>query len=210
MLRVHASLFSRTDFSIFFVAARRVGGFIFLGVIPVILLCIMGVSPKDYGLGAGNVTGALWIFWGLFIPVLLINYLNAGSKGNLMMYPQMRIQRWSLGLAVLSTILWKLYLLGYEFLFRGLLLFGCVNCCGVLPAVAINIALYALAHLPKGRKETIGSIPMGLFLCWMTLYTGSIWTAFAVHCLLALSNEYFSIWKGLKQGFIQQFVFSWR
>jgi membrane protease YdiL (CAAX protease family) len=85
------------------------------------------------------------------------------------------------------------YLFAYEFLFRGLLLFFCIEELGVVLALIVNIFLYSLVHIPKGRKETIGAIPMGIILCILTIHSGTIWMAFWIHCSLALSNEWLSI-----------------
>jgi membrane protease YdiL (CAAX protease family) len=86
-----------------------------------------------------------------------------------------------------------LYLLGYEIMFRGFLLFSCLNEMNILSAIAINISIYALIHIPKGFKEVAGSLPLGILLCLMTIYTGTIWAAFMTHGILALSNEWFSL-----------------
>jgi membrane protease YdiL (CAAX protease family) len=64
---------------------------------------------------------------------------------------------------------------------------------GLWSAIAVNTSIYALIHLPKGKRETIGAIPLGIVLCLITSYTGTIWAAFWIHCTLALTNEWFSI-----------------
>lgn len=93
----------------------------------------------------------------------------------------------------LSGITWLVFLLGYEFLFRGFLLFASVAVMDVWAAIALNCALYAFAHLYKGPGETFGSIPVGILLCYLTLLTGNIWTALILHSVMALSNEWWSI-----------------
>ncbi|MCK5838327.1 MAG: CPBP family intramembrane metalloprotease, partial [Bacteroidales bacterium] len=94
---------------------------------------------------------------------------------------------------------------GYEFLFRGILLFLSLPILGYWPAIFLNVSFYAFVHVPKGAKETIACIPLGFVLCVLTLETGTILIAFFTHLALALSNEYFSIYfnkkmyvKGLK------------
>ncbi|MFN8134788.1 MAG: CPBP family intramembrane glutamic endopeptidase [Bacteroidales bacterium] len=58
------------------------------------------------------------------------------------------------------------------------------------PAIALNTAIYMLVHIPKGIKETLGAIPLGVLLCYLTVQTGSIWIAVMVHIVMALSNEW--------------------
>ena len=83
-----------------------------------------------------------------------------------------------------------MYLLAYEFLFRGVLLMLLVPAIGVWPAIIINTSLYSATHIPKGAKETIAAIPFGIALCVITLHTGSILGAFLTHLLLSQLNDY--------------------
>ena len=120
-----------------------------------------------------------------------IGALNAKGKEHLAIYPQVRMVKWNLREYTTNILSWGLYLLGYEFLFRGIVFLGLLPFVGVYPAVIINTILYAGAHLYKGKKETLGSIPLGIILCLITAQTETIWTAFAVHWLMA-SNTF--IW----------------
>ena len=65
---------------------------------------------------------------------------------------------------------------------------------GEWQAIALNCALYSFAHFYKGPGESFGSIPVGLILCYLTLLTGNIWMAVLIHCVMALSNEWFSLY----------------
>ena len=93
----------------------------------------------------------------------------------------------------LNLLGWFLYLFGYEFLFRGVLLIPVVKALGVWPAIAINVAIYSATHIPKGLDETVGAIPLGLALCLLTLATGTIWIAFLVHVTMAWTNTLTSL-----------------
>jgi membrane protease YdiL (CAAX protease family) len=81
------------------------------------------------------------------------------------------------------------------------LLFLCYYSLGFWPAVAVNIALYATTHIPKGAGETIGTFPYGLLLCYVTISTGSILVAFTTHFVMALSNDIFSIYHSKEMTF---------
>jgi membrane protease YdiL (CAAX protease family) len=85
---------------------------------------------------------------------------------------------------------WILYLFGYEFMFRGVLLFPLAGELGVWPAIAVNTALYSVSHVPKGLSEAAGAIILGLILCVLTLASGTIWIAFFTHVALALTNSF--------------------
>jgi len=77
----------------------------------------------------------------------------------------------------------------YEIFFRGVLLGIFLEWCSMPIAVALNIALYALAHVFGSRKEFIGSIPFGLLLCYLTFSSQSIYPSVLLHMFLALPYE---------------------
>ena len=172
---------------------QRVLGFTIFGIIPWVIIQFAG----DTGLnqfGIKSPVAATW-YWAALLSaiVIVMNLLNASQAANLAMYPQVREKEWSLKLLVASALTWILYLTGYEFLFRGFLLFAALPVMGLWPAIALNTAIYMLVHLPKGLKETLGAIPLGVILCYLTVQTGSIWIALMVHIVMALSNEWLSL-----------------
>lgn len=171
---------------------RLVGAFIF-GILPVILILISGEgSFGEFGIKAP--TGATY-HWTLALSVLILpmNYLNAPKPAILNVYPQIREERWSISLLFASAISWIIYLTGYKFLFRGFLLYTSLTIIGLWPAIILNTVIYSLVHLPKGFKEMVGAIPLGMVLCYLTYMTGSIWVAVFTLIILALSNEWFSL-----------------
>ncbi len=82
-----------------------------------------------------------------------------------------------------------LFLLAYEFYFRGVLLFGLIPLLGLFSAITVNTFLYALQHLFDSKKEFIGCIPFGIILCLLSYNTLSIWPAFILHATLAVIYE---------------------
>jgi membrane protease YdiL (CAAX protease family) len=176
------------------VILQRMLGLIFLGIVSsLIILGIPGMALKDYGLSFSfSALPPWWSF--LLIPLILgLGSITAGSSRNLAMYPQIRLKNWTPRPLLISAISWILFLIGYEFLFRGFLLNASLDLMNPLPAFALNVALYALAHAYKGPGETYGSIPVGIVLCYLTLITGNIWCAVILHSIMALSNEWLSI-----------------
>lgn len=171
------------------VLLKRFAGFFLLGVIPVALYVISNdnYTLADAGLGyntkmSGFVFASVVLISMLIIPVVSF---NARKPAIFEIYPEIRVSRWTVGLLFTEIITWAIYLLGYEALFRGVLLFGLADQLGPVPAVAVNIILYSAAHLPKGKTETLEAIPFGLVLCILTLHSGSIWIAFVAHLVSA-------------------------
>ena len=173
---------------------QRLIGILFLGIVPTfITIKFLPFSLKDLGVSFSfNFNTLLWIL-ALSGIVILLSFFSRNSIENLENYPQIRIPDWDIELIILNIVSWAGFLLAYEFLFRGILLFPLVETLGIWTSIAINTSLYALVHFPKGPRETLGTIPLGIVLCIATLSTGTIWTAFLVHLLMALSNDYFSI-----------------
>lgn len=169
-------------------------GFLSMGVAPTIICLIFlpEYSVADYGLTIIPETTFFSLVWTLGLSALVIPlaYISAKKPKNLINYPQIRAKVWNRKIFIINALGWALYLFGYEFLFRGTLLFPLVNSIGVWPAIAVNIGLYSATHIPKGLDETIGAIPLGLVLCLLTLASGTIWIAFLVHVAMAWTNSF--------------------
>lgn len=171
----------------------KMTGFIAMGVIPTIicLIFIPDISLADYGFTIIPETTLFTIVWtvGLSVLVIPLAFISAKKPKNLVNYPQIRAKEWTKKTLVINLLGWALYLFGYEFLFRGVLLIPLVEPLGLWPAIAINIALYSATHIPKGLDETIGAIPLGIVLCLLTVASGTIWIAFIVHVAMAWTNS---------------------
>jgi len=176
------------------VILQRLLGIFFLGVCSAIMIMLLpALSLKDCGLGFSfNRLPPWWAY--LLVPLILgIGIYSSRNPRNLAMYPQIRMREWTSGILFFSALSWVVFLIGYEFLFRGFLLHASLNIMAPIPAFALNISVYALAHVYKGPGETYGAIPVGFILCYLTLITGNIWSAVILHSVMALSNEWFSI-----------------
>jgi membrane protease YdiL (CAAX protease family) len=186
--------FGKETASVRSVLLNRLSGTILYGFVPlVVVIFVFDMPVSRFGLNADSLDKSM-IWWiPLAVLIIALNSLAAKNRQHLSQYPQIRASQWNSGLITLSALSWISYLAGYEFMFRGFLLFSCLGSFGFWPAIVINIALYSLVHLPKGYRETIGSIFFGFLLCYSTILLGSCWFAFLVHVTLALSNEWFSL-----------------
>jgi membrane protease YdiL (CAAX protease family) len=173
---------------------NRYVGFTMMGIVSAVLLklCIPSIILADIGVTLYAETLMETIFWtlGLSVVVMPIAYFSAKKPKNLINYPQIRAKLWSRKMIWQNAHSWAAYLLGYELLFRGILLFPVANVIGVWPAIAVNTALYSATHIPKGLDETIGAAFLGTVLCLLTLSTGTIWIAVVVHIVMAWTNSF--------------------
>lgn len=188
-------------------------GFFLLGAIPLVLLMsLFNITLPNVGLTWYANTSWFSIGWIFLLSIVVIPmaYQSAKKPSNLLNYPQIRAKNWSRKTFYINLIGWAIYLFGYELLFRGILLFLLVDAVGVPIAIAINVMMYAISHIPKGLSETIGSIPLGLVLCILSLLSGTIWIAFFVHIALSFTNSLTALahhpeikydhWKSKKTG----------
>ena len=169
-------------------------GFFAMGVFPIIVFLIYfpEITLQELGLSFTNKTSVFSLLWiiGLSILIVPLVYVSAKKPKNLLNYPQIRAKVWTKKMLFINALGWFLYLFGYEFLFRGILLIPLVEALGIWPAIAINIALYSSTHIPKGLDETLGAIPLGFVLCLLTISSGTIWIAFIVHVVMAWTNTF--------------------
>tara|TARA_B100000886_G_scaffold233042_1_gene162801 strand:- start:646 stop:1182 length:537 start_codon:yes stop_codon:yes gene_type:complete len=165
-----------------------------MGIFPttICLILLPEITLSDLGLTLIYETSLFSLFWIFVLSAIIVplTYLSAQKPKNMVNYPQIRAKVWSKKMLFINALGWFLYLFGYEFLFRGILLIPLIEPLGMWPAIAINIALYSATHIPKGLDETIGAIPLGFILCLLTISSGTIWIAFIVHVVIAWTNTF--------------------
>jgi membrane protease YdiL (CAAX protease family) len=84
---------------------------------------------------------------------------------------------------------WLVYLVGYEALFRGLLLPLFTREFGLWPGIAVTTGLYVLAHLDRPTAESLAAIPAGFVMAAITLVTGSFLASLLLHWIISTINE---------------------
>lgn len=171
----------------------KLTGVALFGVIPFLFLAYNGHASEGTELLKGNHSGYWYLFLLISIPVIVLNIVLSRNKQPVGNYPDIDITLWTPWRVAILLSGWLLYLAAYEYLFRGVLFFSCYSAYGFTTAVAINIAAYSLAHIPKGVREMAGAVPFGLLLSWLAWLTGSIWLPFVVHASLAVTTQIISI-----------------
>lgn len=185
------------------VLLQRMLGLFFLGIVSVLIILLLpDIKLKEYGLSFKFHSTPPWWSWLLIPLILIMGYVSAQKQGTLKLYPQIRAQQWTRAMLAISGISWVLFLIGYEFLFRGFVLHASLELMDPIPAIALNCAIYAFAHFYKGPGEAFGAIPVGIVFCYLTLVTGNIWCAVLLHSVMALSNEWFSLKAHPEMSFI--------
>lgn len=179
------------------VVYTKILGALSMGILPAICYWIAFPDTRLAELGwvLSKETFLSTILWtaGLGLLIIIVTGLNAGKPDNLKYYPQIRARRWTTSMIRSNLLAWTVYLIGYEALFRGVLLFPLIDQVGLWPAIGVNIALYSGTHIVKGLKETLGSIPLCIVLCLICAQTENFWIAAFVHVAMAWTNEIISL-----------------
>ncbi len=174
--------------------AQKYLGAVLLGVVPALVAWLLvDATPLAWGLGVPDWPALL--MWGsvLSLCALPVPYFSARAADMQRFYPQIRATEWTTGLVAHNVFAWAVYLLAYEYLFRGVLVIGAATLSSPWTAVAMSSALATATHIPKGAKETFATIPYSLLLGFVALETGSIWAGYLSHVCLAVANDYWAV-----------------
>lgn len=183
---------------------KKISGFLILGIIPgLIYYFLLDQDFAKFGLSFHHFKSNYQIIFLLMLIIIAVLFVNQklNRKNNSL---QIKLTEWKLPLFLINTFGWIIYLLGYEFLFRGILLFECYASFGFWPAIAINVAIYSAIHMVNGKDETIGALIFGAIACYLTLSRGTILIPIIMHVSLSVFSDYFSIRYNDKLSFVKQ------
>ena len=134
----------------------------------------------------------VWLWWVVLVGCTLFLSMATAKQGA-KNYPQIRAKHWSWATMVISAGGWLVYLLAYEFMFRGYLLFPLAAEWGFWPAAAASTLLYSLTHFHKGKGEVLWCLPVGILTCYMTYETGSLALTFLGHLVVSWYNTAYHV-----------------
>lgn len=135
---------------------------------------------------------AMYTMAGVFIA-LLLSLLTTPKTASLEIYPELRIRFWRPRILITSALSWVMYILAYEFFYRGLLFQSLRFHMNDGLAIAACTALYSLTHYFKLNRLTTASILYSVAACYVVLRTGSLWPPIITHLVLCLATEWLSI-----------------
>lgn len=183
-------------------------GFFIFGPVSLLVLYSLGIQHQNNYTGLFlpyQQIGKTFFYLICLTPILVVMaFMSARKSKNWINYPQVRIVQWNRKHLFLYLFFWAVYLIGYEFLFRGFLFFPLIHTLGFGVALAINVAFYTLSHIPKGLDETVGAFFLGIALCFITAHTHSIWVAVIAHIIMAWTNSLTAIYFNPDMQFINK------
>ena len=146
-------------------------------IIPVFfILVVFREKPCDYGFGFGDWRVGLIITAGAVVLIAPLLWLVGRGDANIQNY-----YRPSLG-----GLPWNTFvdLFGWEFFFRGWILFGYARKFGP-EALWLQAVPFALAHIGKPEIETLSTIFGGFAFGWVAYRTKSFLYPFLIHWFVA-------------------------
>ncbi len=160
----------------------------FLLLIPVILF-VHRKRLRDFGVGAGDWRFGLRVsllFYAVMLPIL---WLASASPAFQEVYPHSQIVRSDWTLFLIYETAFILYFIGWEFIWRGYMLFGLLPHTGAAVAVLVQMIPFVILHYGKPMPETFGAIAAGIALGALSVRTRSFWYAVLIHWSVMLTID---------------------
>jgi membrane protease YdiL (CAAX protease family) len=150
-------------------------------------------SISDYGFQKGD-TSYGFRFLLIAIPVVLpFIYISSFKQDFQQEYPLPLLARSSTKYLLLWECFYLFYYIGWEFLFRGYLLFGLEKKIGDYWAILFQTLPSTIIHIGKPEGETISAIIAGIAFGAVALRTRSILYPLLLHYIVGLSMDVFSV-----------------
>ena len=143
-------------------------------------------SPMKLGLELGDVRA--WARYLLLFAAVMAAAILAVTRldpGFASYYQGYRPAGRGVAAFVAYALCYAVYMFGWEYFYRGFLLFGLEPKLGDFAAV-VQAVPFALLHINKPELETYSSIAGGLILGVLALKTRSMWPCFLIHIFIAL------------------------
>ena len=147
---------------------------------------------KEFGLGAGDWRFGLRISLVFYLVMLPILWFVSASPAFLSVYPHSHIVRGDWTLFLVYEAAFVLYFIGWEFIWRGYMVFGLLRHTGAAVAVLSQMIPFVILHYGKPVPETAGAIVAAIALGALSVRTRSFWYAVLIHWSVMLTIDLLS------------------
>ncbi len=166
-----------------------------LGAVP-LLIGRFGLRRPlaDWGAGLGDwrfgLPAALALYCA-FLPVLVVFSYQPAFQSK---YPLFAAATKSGMHFLLHELAYAGYFIGWEFIYRGFMLFGLKPRLG-LYAVFVQTIPFAIMHFGKPQIETLAAVFAGVILGFLALRSRSFWYGWLLHAMVAVTNDLLAVWQ---------------
>jgi uncharacterized protein len=158
-------------------AYKYLDRFLLYFIIPLLItILLFRQNPREYGFSFGDwKLGLTYTLIGIVLMSPVIYFLGQNNQSMKIYY-----ERFVVGLP------WTTFLdlLGWEFFFRGWILFAYVRKFGP-EALWLHAVPFALAHISKPEVETLSTIFGGFAFGWVAWRTRSFFYPFLIHWFIS-------------------------
>jgi membrane protease YdiL (CAAX protease family) len=154
---------------------RHVGALVAFALLPLLFLrCVHGVRPAALGVALGDWrSGAALAALACLVATPFV-YASSLDPAFQAAYPLISLAGFGPAAWVLWELTYLLYYVGWELLFRGVLIFGLRDRMGLPGAIVFSTSVSTLLHYDKPFGDALASILFGVALPLLALRTGSI------------------------------------
>lgn len=169
------------------------GDFFTLFLLPLlIIIFFFREKPAGYGLKWGDSRFGLKTSLIFLAVMLVIIWFVSAAPSFTAAYPVFRGAEENWNSFIIFETAMLLYMLAWEFIWRGYMLFGLEEKFG-LYSVLLQMLPFVILHNGKPVIETLGSIAGAVFLGLLALRTRSVFYGVIVHYGVILSIDFISI-----------------
>ncbi len=168
-----------------------------IGYVVIPLIIIKGCFKERlalYGVQRGDTYRYRLHYLALAAPIVVFAFFASFRADFSHTYPFYSLASRSYFDLLVWECLYIMQFVALEFFFRGFFLHSLQPALG-FNRIAVMSIPYLLIHFPKPWLEAFGALPFGLLLGWLALRSRSMWGGVAVHVTIALSMDFFAIWR---------------
>lgn len=170
-----------------------ISDFFTLLILPVLIIkLILNAKVKDFGFQFGDYKAGLkysFLFILFMIPLI---WIVSGSQSFATTYPHLQGARSSWSIFFLFETGMLIYMIAWEFVWRGYMLFGLKEKFGYY-AILIQMIPFLILHNGKPVLETFGAIFGGIALGILAWRTASFYYCVIIHMAVMFTIDFISV-----------------
>ncbi len=172
---------------------RQWSRFAYEFALPLLLGCVfLRKRPRDFGVSLGDWKFGL-SFTAIFCIVMLFGtWFASAQKSFIQYYPTCPQVSTDWGKFWLFGASYFLYMTGWEFLWRGYMLFGLKDDFGY-NAILIQMIPFTILHFGKPPIEAVSAVAGGIALGILAWRARSFWYAVLVHVFTIVAINFFAV-----------------
>ncbi len=169
------------------------GDFITLLVIPLLIIKLFFREKiSNYGFKFGDLTFGLPISIVFIVVMFVIIWFASASEDFTSQYPLLNLTKYNWTIFGLFEVSLFIYIIAWEFIWRGYMLFGLEEKFGYY-AVFIQMIPFVILHNGKPVAETFGAIAGAIILGMLALRTRSFYYGVIIHFVTVFFTDLISI-----------------